>query len=193
MGKLSELDGVNRMLRAAQENPVSTLIASGVADTDLARAVLSDTRVMALMEGFEFNTERITWHPDSNDEILVGDNILHVDSSGVDYFRNIVLRTGKLYDKDNNQFTFPASLRVDVVYDFVFSDIPTAIQYQIVDEAARIYQQTSNADPQLDAYLGLQEQKSRAKGQASDIRTADTNILANTRVGRMLTQRGRGL
>ncbi|RMH16131.1 MAG: hypothetical protein D6698_10130 [Gammaproteobacteria bacterium] len=177
MGRISKLEAVNRMLRAASERPVSTLEADGVNDTDLAVSVLEEVLVEVLTNGLNCNTEKMTLTPTSDGQIIVSDNFLSIDTTGKDRHKNVVVRGDTLYDLDNQTDEFEDSLEVIVRRYIDYEDLPTGIQIFIRDIAARRYQQESLGDRSIDAQLAEIELRSRALGHSEDARSKDRHYL----------------
>lgn len=193
MGALSELDAVNRILRAASENPVPSLTNDGVADTDLARSILRETSYELQMMGLAFNTEVKTLHPTSNGTIPAAANMLAIDGAEEDEYLDIVIRGDKLYNRTTgeNTFTFTDSIKAQIIWYFEWDQIPTPQQYQIADRAAREYQMLVLGDRNTDAFLARKEALSDIRGTAEDIRTRDHNIIRNNRVAQRIYGRNR--
>lgn len=169
----TELEAINRILRFSGELPVNTLESDGVNDTDQAQSILEQTIVEVLSEGHNFNTEKLTYTPVDNGTITLPPNILRIDGAGDDYFSQLEIRNGKLYDIANNTHIFTTSVDLEVVWWFEFGEIPLQLRYRIADEAARIYQQVSNNDPQVDRQLQEREVRSRVNASRANIRNRD--------------------
>ena len=169
----TELDAVNRILRSSGEQPVNTLESDGVNDTDQAQAILRETLQEILLEGHNFNTEEREYTADDSGEIALPPNILRVDGVGDDYYSRFEPRGGRLYDLDNTTFEFTKTVTLEVVWWIPFKDIPLQLRYRIADEAARIYQQVSNNDPQVDRYLQEREIRSKVNSSRANIRNTD--------------------
>jgi hypothetical protein len=57
MPAFTRLGAINRMLQAAGEQPVNTLVSDGTNDVSLAESVLDDSIKEILSQGLNFNTE----------------------------------------------------------------------------------------------------------------------------------------
>lgn len=158
----NELEAINRMLRAADEDPVNTLDNDGTNDTDLAQTILDERIVQILNEGWAFNTEVLTLSPDNTSKIAISTGILRVDGHGDDYHSKFAIRDGFLYDRDNSTNEFTANVELQVVRWLPFNELPLEARYYIADSAAREYQQTTTNDPNRDARLQEMEEKSKA-------------------------------
>jgi len=188
MGALSKLDAVNRMLRASGEQPVNTLLTiSG--DALMAEQILDEVELEYQITGQVFNTQEKYLIPDSNGEILLSDDILHIDTIGNHRYIEVVPKgsdPAKLfwlqsYDTPKNTFSFSeltltSGLHVRQVVKVEFEDVPVAQQFAIVDEAARRYQLITMADGTTDGMLRQRSQQSRALARAEDMRQRDVSM-----------------
>jgi len=138
----TELSAVNSILGAIGQSPVTTLgtVTNNTGTTELFNTfanpeialiynILKECNLDIQSEGWSFNTER--HYPsesmkDSNNNILIGDNILHIDitDEDKDRFTDVVKRDGKLYDKVNHTYEFTDDVYLDIVWLFKFTDMP---------------------------------------------------------------------
>lgn len=169
----TELEAVNRILRFSGELPVSTLASDGVNDTDQAQSILEQTIVEVLSEGHNFNTEELDYTATDDGTITLPQNILRIDGTGSDYYSQLEVRSGKVYDVDNATHLFTKTIRLQVIWWFPFDEIPLQLRYRIADEAARVYQQVSNNDPQIDRQLQEREIRSRVNSSRANVRNRD--------------------
>lgn len=181
MPAMTRLDAVNRMLAAAGEQPVNTLLADGVNDVDLAETILDDSTLEIQSKGMGFNTEVKKFYKDSSDQIAITDNILGLTAWGEDYGRRLTQRGNLLYDVDNNRFTFPDDtyIYLKVVYKLDFDEIPSDIQYWIADHAARVYQMQTQRSREADAFLAERLLRSEARAKAFDMQNRNDNYNKN--------------
>jgi hypothetical protein len=179
MGALTKLAAVNRILRAADEHPVSSL-SSPSGDSLMAEQLLEEATLEIQVEGDNINIESVKVLPDGDGFINLSDNTLHVEGDGRDARRHLTQRGSsptRLYDKDNSTFVFEAGkevhLRVHMMIDF--EDLPTATQLFAADTAARRYQMQVQSDAQVDRSLEQREAISRMKSRANNIRANSAN------------------
>ena len=186
MGALSKLDAVNRILRAAGEYPVSTRAVTGSNDVVIAVQTLDEVTLQAQLQGLNCNTVITTVLTDSTGHIYIADTTLHVDTVGTDIDRNVVQR-GRLptylFDVDNNTdiFELGSSLNVKMVSALTFDSLPTAEQFEVVDQAARMYQMATVGEALQDKLLAEIAFMSRAKGRAQNMRSLDASFTKNTK------------
>ena len=110
--------------------------------------------------------------PDTNNEILIPDNMLQVDlnlsakNSGNREFDSII-RGGKLYDriKHTYKWTDP-EVHADILWYFEWENIPDPIQAFIVARAAAIFSSRTMGDPNL--YQMLQQKEAFARAMAME-------------------------
>ena len=180
MGALTKLEAVNRILRAAGEYPTSSLTATGSNDTLMAETVLDEQTLYVNMEGAVANTIYTTMTPDTNGNIIVPDNLLHVETYSDDMSMVLSTRGSSptyLYNVEKNTTTFTESIKVQQVVRLDFEDLPTQTQFAVTDQAARMYQMTSVGDAGQDQLLAQQEMLSNARMKQADARTRKANFM----------------
>jgi hypothetical protein len=184
MGALTKLDAVNRMLRAAGEYPVSTLSVTGSNDVSMAIQTLDEITLQVQLTGLNCNTIVETLYPDSTGRIYIPDTVLAVDSTNTDINRNIVQRGRTptyLFDVDNNTDVFTEPVKVKITYSLSFESLPTAEQFDITDQAARMYQMATVGEMSQDRLLQETAMMSRAKSRAANMRSMDASFMNNTK------------
>lgn len=186
MGALSKLDAVNRILRASGEYPVSTLTITGSNDVTMAIQVLDEATIHAQLPGLNCNTIYTSVSPDSSGRILIDNNTISIDTRDVDMGRNVVQRGRNptyLFDVDNDtdQFEIGTSIKVRIVKNLAFEDLPTADQFMVVDVASRSYQMATVGDVNQDRILQEMSIMSRALGRAANMRSLDGGFTRNTK------------
>jgi len=170
----TELEAVNFLLSLISESPISSLSTiSGLADAAVARATLHETSRDVQMQGWHFNTEEeYPLVPDASNYLLLPANTLDVDTTGADAYRNLVMRNGKLYDKENHTFTFTdvvEDVKVNLILFLTWDELPQHARAYITIKAGRIYQlkilgsevtDTLTEDDELQALAVLKERES---------------------------------
>lgn len=176
MGAWDKLTAVNRVLRAAGENPVSTL-ATTAGDALLAEAILDEVNYEVQCVGLTVNTEEQELEPDVDSHIQFQDTVLHVQVLDED---DLIIMRGRtpqyLYNSSQNTDEFEDNIRARITYGLEFEELPFPIQLWITDEAARRYQHVAVGDAQSDQLLREVWMQSRARGRASDIRSRAASI-----------------
>ena len=134
----TELAAVNQILGAVGQAPVTTLDQTNP-DVAIAYDTLVEVNREVQSEGWSFNTEtEYPFTPDTNNEILIPDNILLMDLS--DLYENkgieVVRRSGKLYNKIDHTYTWESQIKCDVMWLFDFNDLPTPIRDYVTARSA---------------------------------------------------------
>ena len=176
----TELSAVNAILGAIGQAPVTNLgnvvdatgsQIDGVSAYDNPEIafiynLLRDATVDVQSEGWHFNTEKhVTFTPDANKQIVIGDDIIRIDVSEPwsKKTTNVVRRGGFLYNKmthkDND---WEGDINLDVVRLYPFEDLPIPFRRFITYRASRMAATQLVANPQLVQLLGAQEQQARA-------------------------------
>lgn len=161
------LQAVNRMLSAADELPVNTLDSDGVNDTDEAQRILNQKIIQVLGQRWNFNTEAVTYSPDSSGHISLAKSILAIEGSGEDYHSKFSIRNDRLYDVENSTDVFTTDVELLITRWLEFEDIPILHRFYITDSAAREYHQAVLNDPNRLRSL----QQIEAESHANMIRT----------------------
>ena len=156
-----ELPAINQILSSCGQAPVTTLDQTNP-DVAIAYDTLLQVNREVQAEGWTFNKENhYEFVPDTNDEILIPNNILQIklsrNSSNIDY--DGIRRDAKLYDRHNHRYTWPNHDKVecDIIWEFDWVDIPEPIQAFIVAKAASITSQRIIGDSAQYEMLNTQE------------------------------------
>ena len=124
----TELSAVNSILGAIGQAPITSIDDTNPEHALVIR-ILDDTILEVLNEGWVFNREdHYDLTPDSNNEILVTEDMLRIDINKDNVYRSedIVRRNGKLYDKVNHTYTFTDKIEADITWFFPFYPDPTS-------------------------------------------------------------------
>ena len=140
---MTELEAVNTMLVTIGEHPDSSLYnLAGLQDDSIARQILSNISRAVQSKGWVFNLDlQVTYTPDTNGEIVLGSNVLRIDTTSKvrSSTKDIVERGGKLYDREKNTSVFTDSIKVDRVIVLNFDDLPEAARRYIATRSARVF------------------------------------------------------
>ena len=138
-------------------------------DVAIALNTLREVSREVQSEGWTYNKEfdyELT--PDSNDEIIIPDNMLQVDlnisskRSGNREFDSII-REGKLYDRIKHSYKWTKeSVYVDILWYFEWEHIPDVVQAYIVARAATIVSSRIIGDGNQYQMLAQKEAYARA-------------------------------
>ena len=135
-----ELPAINQILMACGQAPVTTLDETNP-DVAIAYQTLLEVSREVQSEGWSFNKEaHYEMTPDSNNEILIANNILQIDlSQSHADAKHAIRRNGKVYDKEHHtdQWT-DGAVDCDIVWLFDWVDLPRPIQDYITARASSI-------------------------------------------------------
>lgn len=168
----TELSSVNSILGSIGQSPVTRLwnkqnneLVFVNPEISFVYQIQQECCTDVQNEGWVFNTEQhYPLIPDTNNEILVPNNVLRMDISEGQVVRttDVVKREGKLYDKLAHSYTFNEPLKFDIVWKFPYEDLPSVFQRYITHMASRRAATQLVANPQLVQLLGTNEGMSRA-------------------------------
>jgi hypothetical protein len=133
-----ELPAVNQILQSCGQAPVTTLDQTNP-DVAIAYQTLLEVSREVQAEGWSFNKEyNYEMTPDNNNEIRIPNNMLQIDLSqnAANMDKDVIRRSGKLYDKANHTYTFTDKVECDITWLFDWVDIPTPIADFITARAA---------------------------------------------------------
>ncbi len=111
--------------------------------------------------------------------IAVASDILAIDASGSDAYRNIVNRAGMLYDADDDTFSFGAALIVDIIRQLPFTSLPLLLQNYIILRASLEFQRRMTQGQIEDSFLIHEYEYARRKAMREEADTAGVNVLTD--------------
>ena len=177
----SKLDAINSMLIGVGEAPVNTLN-SGLQEAEIAAITLTTVSREVQSSGWTFNTDlKITLVRNTANNIVVPLNTLQVDTLGLKrrYDTDVVLRSGKLYDRTTNSFVFTADIEVDIVLLFDFEELPEVARRYISLRAGRKFQENTIGSSEMTQLQYKDEQNALFALREADSQAADFNIFDN--------------
>ena len=134
----TELQAVNEILASVGQAPVTTLEQTNP-DVAIAYDTLIQVSREVQAEGWTFNTEyEYPITPNTNDEILIPNNVLAMDLTPSYGDKDVVRRNGKLYDKIAHSYEFTEEVCCDIIWYFDWVDLPIPIKDYIVARSASI-------------------------------------------------------
>lgn len=177
----TEIEAVNVMLGNIGESQVTQLTVL----TDLPISARTAINVLAEVsrdvqsEGWHFNTvNKTTLSPNASNEIILADDILHVDT--LDHSRDVVQRGTKLFDREKNSSTvFTKDIDVRAMFLLDFTDLPEHARRYIMLKASRIFQARLVGSQELEQQLLREEIKARQTLEEMDGQGADRTIFDN--------------
>lgn len=175
---LTELQAVNRMLAALPLAQVSSLTSPKNPATVEAITTLSESRRWFLLFGWEFNREeQIELTPNGSNEIALPATYMSVryrdDHRTI---KKIVQRGAKLYNATDHTYTFTDPVKVDVLVDIDFEDMPDAAQEAVVAEAALRLKRKLAPDSQSLQALYLHAQQAMTNARIAEQRSGKFHV-----------------
>jgi len=177
----SKLDAINSMLIGVGEAPVNTLN-SGLQEAEIAAITLTTVSREVQSSGWTFNTDlKITLVRNTDNNVVVPLNTLRVDTLGIKrrYDTDVVLRSGKLYDRTKNTFEFTDNIEVDIVLLFDFEELPEVARRYITLRAGRKFQENTIGSSEMTQLQYKDEQSALFALRDADSQAADFNIFDN--------------
>ena len=124
MTPTTKLEAVNIMLSTIGESPVNSL-SSGLVDAEMAETILNSVSRAVQSEGWNFNREfNMIMGPTLDGEIVVPNNTLRADATLSADSKDLVQRGSKMYDKRNHTFKINKDVKLDLVVQLEFEDLP---------------------------------------------------------------------
>ena len=163
----TELSAVNAILGAIGQSPVTSLNFTNP-EVGFIYNLLRDANVDLQAEGWHFNTEKhVTYTPDANGKIEIGDDILKMDTTDgwIDRTHDVVKRNGYLYDKQSHSDDFSGhsgGIKLDITRLISYVDLPEVFKRYIIYKASVRAATQLVGNAQLAQLLAQQEALSRA-------------------------------
>jgi hypothetical protein len=186
MAASTKLEAVNIMLSTIGESPVNSL-SSGLVDAELAETILNSVSKTVQSDGWNFNREydySIT--PDLVGEINLPNNILRADAAYEPYSKDLVQRGLKMYDKREHTFKINDTVKLDVVFELSFEDIPEVAKRYIIIKAARLFQDRVLGSDTLHSFTQEEEQQALFSLREFEGESEDFNIFDSYDVYRVI-------
>ena len=161
-----ELPAVNQILQSCGQAPVTTLDQTNP-DVAIAYQTLLEVSREVQADGWSFNKEfHYEMTPDTNNEVVIPNNVLQIDLSvnPANMDKDVIRRSGKLYDKANHTYTFNGKVECDITWLFDWVDLPVPIQDFITARAATIVSSRIVGDG--NQYQILQQKEAFARASA---------------------------
>lgn len=187
MTPTTKLEAVNIMLASIGETPVNSLT-SGLVDAELAETILEAVDRDTQSQGWHFNTE-IDFPIAPTliaGEIILPNNCLRVDTSGVDAGQDLVMRGTKLYDRKNHTFKIGKAVKLEMVIMLKFEELPEAARRYITLKSARMFQDRVVGSTDIHGFQERDEVFALVELKDAEGQTGDHNIFDNYGVTRIL-------
>lgn len=179
----SELDALNTMLLAVSQRPVDTYDTNANLHTINARNTLEDAYRRLLLRGWRWNTEvNKTLTRDGSNEITLAADILNVSrvrNTKYGHCLDIVAIGSKLYDRENNVFTFDKDKVADLVVSRAWSEVPPEAQEFVTYRATRLFVKNVLNDASIVEDLIEEEARAFRELERHESETGNINLLEN--------------
>ena len=176
--KATKLQAVNTIISNIGQAPVTNL-ESGNPLVEMAEQILDEITIAVLAEGWEYNMERgYPFTPDSNNQILIPDNVLSLDTKPGDGTQTVI-RNGKLYDRVEHTYEFTGQQKLDVTWLFDFEELPEAFKNYITIRAANVFAGRSVGSSEAVQFGQREETIARATLLEYDTQQANYTIFAD--------------
>ena len=183
---VTELPAINQILMSCGQAPVTTLDESNP-DVAIAYDTLKEVNREVQAEGWSFNTEsHYKFTPDSNNEIVIPDNVLQLDLSinAANATKDAIRRNGKLYDKEEHTYEWTnGAVDCEVVWLFDWIDLPQPIKDFITSRAAAITSSRIVGDSTLYQILQQKELQARAAALGYECNQGDFTFFGHPHGG----------
>ena len=183
---------INTMLTSIGEQPIQNVDdLAGLSDASIAKDILENVSRAVQSRGWIFNTDLdVVMKPDNNGYITLSDNILRIDTTTRlrDPDNDIVERGRKLYDRQKNVNTFDAGveIKVIVIKELEFPDLPEPAKRYITIRSARIFHDRVVGANELHRFYQEDEMQAWSVLLEYEGDTADYNIFDNYDVYRVV-------
>lgn len=186
MTPTTKLEAVNIMLSTIGESPVNSL-SSGLVDAEMAETILNSTSRAVQAEGWNFNREfNLSVGATLDGEIVVPNNTLRADASTGSGARDLVQRGNKMYDKYNHTFKINEEVKLDLVVQLEFEELPEVARRYIAIKAARTFQDRVVGSDTLHGFGQQDEAQSYFELKEFEADSEDFNIMDNYSVYRVV-------
>ena len=176
----TKLEAVNVCLTNIGEAPVTSLESGLLVDAQIASDIVDEISREVQSIGWNFNTEIRTLTPDDSGYIYLPASTLKVDTVAENINDNLIMRGSRLYDKDNNTYTFSSSKKVEIILFLAFEELPEIVRRFIALRSARIYQERQLGVDSLSAQNRDDELRAWAMLLAEESDSADYNMLTGS-------------
>jgi hypothetical protein len=177
----TELEAVNIMLGTIGEAPISSLEVSGLVDVAVAKQLLHEVSREVQARGWDFNQENDYPLARSTEGFVsVPSNALRVDTTTEFKNYDVVVRGQRLYDRKSHSYTFPETLKVDMLLFLPFEEMPEAARYYVTVRAARKYQDRTLPSDSAHVYTEKDENDALVTLKEAEGDTGDYNMFTHS-------------
>ena len=173
---MTKLDAVNICLSAMGEPKINSLDGSAI-DAQIASDLIDETSRSVQSRGWHWNRDKYLLAPNVAGEIVIPSNTARIDTVDGDTNTDVIVRGGKLFDKDTNSTIFTLPLTLEIYVFLEFDDMPYAAKQYITMRSARLFQQRVLGSPVLSEYSQEEERQAYLILLQDETETGDYNML----------------
>ena len=175
--KASRLAAVNTIISNIGQSPVTGL-ETGNPLVEMAEQILDEITRAVLAEGWEHNTER--GYPFTPDALAHQHPRQRPDYRRPSrlWYKQTVIRDGKLYDRVAHSYMFNGKQRLDVTWLFDFEELPEAFKNYITIRAANVFAGRSVGSQEAVTFGQREETVARATLLEYDTQQGDYTIFS---------------
>lgn len=189
MTPTTKLEAVNIMLSTIGESPVNSL-SSGLVDAEMAETILNSVSREVQGQGWNFNREyELVMGPTLDGEIVIPNNVLRADATNTPDSYDLVQRGNRMYDKRNHTFKIKREVKLDLVVQLQFEELPEVARRYIAVKAARIFQDRVVGSDTLHGFNQQDEAQAYFELKEFESDVEDFNIMDNYSVYRVIDRR----
>ncbi len=149
--------------------------------TDADNIVLKEDITTDASDPTDVTVTLIGWE----NAIALTDDILTIDTYGGSIATDVAKRNGKLYDLENNTYTFSGDLKVKLVRKLNFVDLTAALKAYIAAQAAMEFAQSQTEGQLANAFLGNRRDDALLEAHKMNAANSQANIF-NTAMARRI-------
>lgn len=183
MAGITTLQTVNRMLKANNHPPVSSLDVGGSSLVARAQATLDDVDRELQGRGWHFNTElQVEIAKDASGNVPIEGSWSAVRPTTV----NATARHAdkKLYDLDDQTYTWSSNVEIDRVVRIEFEDTPPMYREWATAMAVVRFQRETKSSSKVDAFFRDEEMKAKGRWEAEDAKEGKYNLFQDSQTMR---------
>jgi hypothetical protein len=174
----TKLDAINTMLSCIGQSPLNTLEGTKSYFTISAEKILDDETKRVQLIGWDFNSESdYQLNPDSDGYINITDDMLMIKLESY-YMNQYVVRASKLYDKFNHTFKISKPVRVSIVFEFKFDDLPAVAKEYVKMSAAYKFVKRELGSNSASVYTQEDLAEARIAMEQHELEVGDYTLIA---------------
>ena len=177
---MTEIDGINRMLRYIGELPIPSGVTIDSLDEGheavMARTILEETLREEQEEKWWFNSFDITYVPDVDGYITLPQNLIAFEST--EYMKE----GGNLYNISQMSPIFTSPVELAVRLEITFDNIPDIFRTYVVIVASKHLHIYLNGDETTQTELNTKVNLQRIKVEREHLKQSKFNLVAGNRL-----------